>query len=1105
MSSQVVELHCHSHYSPMDGLSTPAEYMARAKEIGMPAIAATDHGTHAVHHEWYHEAKKAGIVPILGNEMYVSPTDMYDRRSKAKREDGTDVYNHIIALATGDDGLDTLNRLSRKAWEEGYYFKPRVDSDLILSDNEGLIFLSGCLNGLWAKAIERGEPDEAIRLANLYKEALGDRFYIEVQGSNPAEINHGLLEIADKCGIAPVVTSDCHYARKEDLWVEEAFLILSTNPKKNPDFDLSRAQKMDVLDRYNYLYPDRKMTFQDIEIYLRDRETHEQLFHKQGIYRTDIYDNTNVIASRIADYNMPSNLDLLPATSDDPDATLRKMAFEGLAQRGFGDDPRYVERLEHELKVIKDMEFARYFIVVEDVVSWSLKRGILLGPGRGSAAGSLLCYALHITHVDPIEYGLIFERFLDPSRKGDWPDIDIDWPDSRRGEVKDYLRRRYGNVASIATFNTFGGKSAITDAARVFGVPPAEVKRATKDNEAPDGADYFDHFSVDPQSREFASRYPEVIALAREISGRIRGTGIHASGVVVANRPIEEIAPVQTGKDPNDSNGERINYIAVDMNIAAKIGLIKLDVLGLKTLSVLESTRRMVKERHGVDIDFYNMPLDDPEVYKQLRSGHNVGIFQAEGAALKKWLMDSRCEEFNDIVAGTAIARPGPMNTIGPIYKQRLKGGGFHIENHKERAIVGETMGLPIYQEQVMKYMTEIGGMTPVESNAVRRIIGKKKTDQASKELMDEYREKFIEGARKELGTTRAKKLWSDFERWSGYGFNLSHSVAYSMITYWTAWVKYHYPLEFIVASMQNTKDVDKIANLVIESRRLGLKMKLPHVNHSDVGTSIRDDQILLGLSGIKYISDLVAQKIIKERPFSSAEHFRKVAETKGSGINSRAVGSANSVGAITFEDNPMVELPPAETLYEVLSLPAVADVGWIDKSKIRSLDEFDSDDTFVALAIYRGKGKSGKGWMIAELIDESGAEGMFADPEMEIIPGKTYLFLISRNRIVRAVEPSQGTPGESPLERYTSGKLPEPSEGNHIPVAFTPRKTKAGKMMATMVVVNHLGKMEEVVIFPQYFYFAYEQCKGGEEMALNLTEKEDGSLIFNGTRSSED
>lgn len=1093
---QVVELHLHDTFSVLDGLNSPAEYMVRAKELGMTHIAETNHGTSAGHREFKREADKAGIVPILGQEMYISPTDMYDRRSKSSRADDTDIYNHIIALSMNDTGLDTLNRLSRKSWEEGYYHKNRMDTDLLLSDNEGLIVLSGCMNGLIAKALERGDEEEALRIAHEYKDTLGDRFFIEVQGSNPIELNHGLLAIADQVGIQPVATSDCHYARKEDLWVEEAFLILSTNPKRSPSFDLTKAQKMDFLERYNYLYPDRRMSFQEIEIFLRDRATHQQLFTAQGIMREDIYDNTNVIAQRVEAYNMPTGLDLLPEIKGNPDTKLRTMAFEGLKRLGKDSDEVYIDRINHELDVIQMKNFSTYFIVVEDAVTWARENDIIVGPGRGSAAGSLVCYALGITRVDPIEYGLLFERFLDPSRD-DYPDIDTDYSKSRRHEVKEYLTRKYGHTAAIATFNTIGGKTAITDAARVLGVPVGETKKATKEMD-PGGEDFFDFFIKDAQSREYAARYPEVVELARRLEGRIRGTGIHASGFVTSSRPIEEVAPIQTGKDPNNPDGDRMPYIAVDMNEAADIGLIKLDILGLNTLSVIEDTLAFIEDGKDITIDPYEIPLDDGDVYAEIFKGNNVGVFQAEGAAMNKWLMSSKCEEFNDIVVGTAIARPGPMDTIGPLYRERLRGGGFHVANQKERAIVGETLGLPLFQESVMKYMTDIAGMSGSDANAVRKIIGKKKTDAESVEKMEMYREMFVDGAEPEIGRQRANKLWKDFERWSGYGFNKSHAVAYSLITYWTAWLKFHYPTEFLAASIKNTKDDVKVANLITEAKRLGVRLKLPHVNHSDVGMKIYNGELLLGLKNIKFISDKSASKIIAGRPYESFEHLNKVAKTKNSGIGSRAVSAMDAVGALTFPDNPSRGVPEPGVLYEYLSIPSIPDIDWIDKGKLRDLEDFDDMSTFLTLAIYRGKGKSGPGWMIVELLDETGSGGVFADPDMEIEAGKMYLFLISNNRILRAAEVGS-EPSGTLLDQYVSGSLPDPEEGMFVPLAFVPRKTKAGKDMANMVVVDWLGEMRGVVVFPKSFYLAYDQCKGGVPLRLSLGTDEKGGLIFNG------
>lgn len=478
--SNYTELHLHDYYSTLDGLNSPEEYMVRAKELGMTHLAQTNHGTLGGHREFQRAAAGAGITPILGLEAYISPTDRFDRRAATKREDGTSVYNHIILLARDEAGLRTLNRLSQQAWEEGFYSKPRIDRELLFGDNEGLIVLSGCLSGMVTKALEAGDRDRALSIASEFKEALGDRFYIEVQGHNPEHLNLGLLDVADTLGIKPVATSDCHYARKEDLWLEEAMLILSTGPKKNHGFNLAEAKKKDILDRLEYLYPERKMTFVEFEIFLRDRETNLELFEKQGIVREDIYSNTMEIASRIGDYPYYSGLDLLPnPDNDDPDRALRIKAVSALKKMGLYDNPVYRARIEEELDIIIAKGFSSYILVVEDIMSWARSRGIPVGPGRGSAAGSLICYALGITSVDPIEYGLLFFRFIDPARD-DLPDVDMDFGDRRRPEVKEYVRQKYGHAASIATFNTFGGKSSLKDAARVLGIPLADVNRATK-------------------------------------------------------------------------------------------------------------------------------------------------------------------------------------------------------------------------------------------------------------------------------------------------------------------------------------------------------------------------------------------------------------------------------------------------------------------------------------------------------------------------------------------------------------------------------------------------------------------------------------------------
>jgi len=502
--------------------------MKRAKELGMTHLAQTNHGTLGGHREFQKAAKDAGIVPILGVEAYISPTDRFDRRAKNKRTDGTNAYNHLIILAQNETGLKTLNRLNEIAWTEGFYNKPRIDMDVLEDHNEGLIVLSGCLNSMICKAIEAGNAEEAIRIAQRFQSILGDRFFMEVQAHNPLEMNTALFAIADKLGIKPVVTSDCHYARKEDLWIEEAMLILSTNPKFEKNIDLKKSQKMEILERFNYLYPDRTMTFEEIEIYLRSAQEQLNAFKAQGFDREDIVKNTELIAQSIGDYPFHQGLDLLPRPkTGNPDELLEKKARAGLRNRGLDKNPEYATRLEEELSIIKDKDFSTYFLIVANMIKWAKDQGILVGPGRGSGAGSLVNYALGITEVDPIKYGLLFFRFINPERN-DFPDIDTDFEDRRRGEVKEYLRRKFTHVASIATFGYFKDKGVVRDAARVYRIPITEVNKALK------GVNTFEEFQTSDSTKEFREKYPEVEKLADQLRGRIRNTVMHAAGVVIA-------------------------------------------------------------------------------------------------------------------------------------------------------------------------------------------------------------------------------------------------------------------------------------------------------------------------------------------------------------------------------------------------------------------------------------------------------------------------------------------------------------------------------------------------------------------------------------------
>jgi DNA polymerase-3 subunit alpha len=1089
--TQTVELHLHDHYSSMDGTNTAAEYMVRAKELGMTHLAQTNHGTLGGHREFQQAAKDAGIVPILGVEAYISPTDRFDKRSKALRSDGTNAYNHLIILAQNETGLQTLNRINRVGWTEGFYSKPRIDMEVLENDNEGLIVLSGCLNGLICKAIEAGNLEEAMAIADRFKSILGDRFFIEVQGHNPKSMNEALFKIADEKGILPVVTSDCHYARKEDLWIQEAMLILSTNPKKNKDAELSKSQKMDMLERFNYLYPDRKMTFEKIEIYLHDAQEHRDAFKAQGFDREDIITNTHVVADMIGDYPFHRGLDLLPRPKDgNPDDILEEKARQGLKDRGFADDPKYVERLEEELGIIKSKDFSTYFLIVEDMISFARREGIMVGPGRGSGAGSLVNYALRITEVDPIAENLLFFRFINPERN-DFPDIDTDFEDARRGEVKEYLRKKYGHVASIATYGYFKDKAVIKDAARVFCIPVGEVNRALKFVEK------WEQFLTSPTTEEFRKKYPEVIKLAERLRGRIRQSGMHAAGVVIANQPLANFAPIETAKDPNDPNGPRIPLVAMDMDQAADLGLVKLDALGLKALSIIKDTLRMIEQRHGKAIDLNTIPLTDSRVYAMLSDGYTKGVFQCEATAYTKLIIKmGGVKNFDELAASNALVRPGAMNTIGAEYIARKNGKSPVKYHHFEmKPFTSETYGEILYQEQVMQTMTELAGMKMATADKVRKIIGKKKD--ASE--FDAYRDEFMEGASKKVHPAVAEKLWHDFEAHAGYSFNKSHAVAYSRLSYWTAWLKRHYPLEFMCATLRNEGDKDSLTEYLIETKRMGIKMLLPHANVSGVNFEIEGDAIRFGLSNIKFIREPGALRLIEYRPFTSYADLESKVKESGNGLNVRALNAMNLVGAAAFEDNPRTG-NERENYYEYLGIPAF-ELKFIPpkvRAQMTDLEDYKDKGAFCVLAMVKGI-KRGEGWARLDLIDETGTAGVFTNPETPIEPGQMYAILVSDNRVARYAtmdELINRIPNGFVDYLYASeyGDIPE---GMYKVLAFQRYVTKAKKTMAYTTVCDSEKNLYPVMAFPTMFHKAYGKCKDGAVIDAILKQTQEGSWFY--------
>jgi DNA polymerase-3 subunit alpha len=855
---------------------------------------------------------------------------------------------------------------------------------------------------------------------------------------------------------------------------------------KDADFEMSRQIK-DINERLNYLYPDRRISFQDYNLFIQSRDEIEADFNKAGITRTDIYENTMEIADKVQEYDFNRGLDLLPVPKTDADQKLAQMASEGLKRLGMSDSQVYIDRLNEELSVIKDKSFASYFLVVADMINWAKSNDIKVGPGRGSAAGSLVCYALGITDVDPIKYDLLFFRFINPERN-DFPDIDTDFEDRRRKEVKDYLKKKFKHVASISTYTYFKDKGVIRDAARVFMVPLSDVNRAMK------SIDTFEDFVESPNTKEFRTKYPEVLWLADRLRGRIRSVGVHAAGVVVAKDDLRKYAPVESRADASDLVSGRIPVVAYDMDTVADIGLIKLDALGLKTLSVISDTLASIKKRSGKDINLSALTLDDPDVYKVLSEGYTKGVFQAEATPYTNLLIKMGVDKFEDLAASNALVRPGAMNTVGASYIKRKHGDeAVQFIHPIMKPFTENTYGVIIYQEQVMQACVHLGGMTWSEADKVRKIIGKKKD---AKEF-DQFKDRFIDGASKHISKKQAETLWHTFEAHAGYSFNRSHAVAYSMLSYYTAWLKTYYPLEFMFSILKNENDKDARTEYLIEAKRLKLSIKLPHINESDVFFSLKEDSIRFGLGEVKFISDSIANKIIDQRPFNSYSEFIDKASKKGSGINSRAISALNAIGAAAFPDNPRSG-NEKDSYYEYLGIPTFNLEGIPPriKSQARPIEEFEDLGSFVMFGMVKSI-KRGNGWARIELVDETGSIGLFHTEQTQIETGQMYFILVGDNRIARYVKVSEIDPtGSNSFVDYLYKKQYDLDEDEYIVVDFTPYVTKAGKTMSHIILSNAQKELTRVIAFPTMYKMSLAKMREGMKCNVVLSTLDDGTLM---------
>jgi DNA polymerase-3 subunit alpha len=1084
-------LHLHTHFSLFDGIGTPEEYINRAVSLSMPAVAITDHGTLSGHREFYRIAKEKGVKPILGLEGYMC-ADISDRRDKSEREGQQDlVYNHIILLAKNQKGLENLNKISELAWTDGFFKKPRFDFNILEKHKEGIIVSSACPSSVLVKALEENEFAIAKKYIAWFKNAFGADYYIEVMPHNKPEINKYLIDLADEFDIKVIVTPDCHHVDESQREIQEFKLLMNTHAKVAKDVSYEKAKKASsMMDRLDALYgKDREMTFKNFNIHLLSYEEIKSDMKKQGIDREDIYSNTLLLAETVEDYNIKDGLDLLPAQYKSPDQELSNLAFAGLEEKKLtsnwlGNDI-YEQRLDEELHIIREKKFAPYFLVVQNMIDWAKKEEILVGPGRGSSAGSLVCYLLGITEIDPIEHDLLFFRFINPERN-DFPDIDTDIQDSRREDVKDYLVRQYRHVASIATFLSFKDKGVVRDVARVLNIPLTDVNKVLKT------IDTWDEYCRSKTTLWFRDKYPEVEVYGEQLRGRIRGTGIHAAGVVTSKEPIFRHAPMET-RSSTGSN-ERIPVVGIDMEEAEKIGLIKIDALGLKTLSVMKDCIDIIKEREGTTVDLLQIKMDDAKVYEMLSDGYTKGVFQCEAAPYTNLLVKMRVKNFSELAASNALVRPGAMNTIGKDYIAR-KHGRQNIDYLHQilKPLTEETYGCILYQEQVMQACVELGGMTMAEADKVRKIIGKKKDARE----FDEFKDRFIKGASKYITPNAALDLWQDFEAHAGYSFNKSHAVAYSTLSYWTAWLKYYYPLEFMFALLKNEKDKDTRTEYLIEAKRMGITIKLPHVNESDVDFKIEGKGIRFGLSAIKWISGTIAERYIAARPFTSYEHVEKFTFTKGNGVNSRALQAMNCIGALTFTDNSVDQAKVKENLYEYLNLPEFnVQIPQHYYAYINDVDEYEEKGAFILMGMVKSI-KRAKGWSRIELLDKTGSVGIFDEENTTIEAGRTYLVLANDNRVVSAIPVDEVSTSKDPLIKFLNYKMLPYKEGEHYVVSFKPRVTKAGKKMASLTVADAGRELHAITVFPTAFAKAYMHVQAGNVYKFEFKETKEGTRIM--------
>ena len=856
--SDFIHLHTHSEYSLLDGLAKISDLVAKAKEYGMNALALTDHGAMYGAFKFYLTCREAGIKPIIGMEAYQAARSRFDKQPQIDR----DQY-HLVLLAKNKTGYKNLIKLTTLAHLEGFYYKPRIDYELLRKYSEGLICLSGCMEGEISQLLKLSEPQKAEKKARELMEIFPENhFYLELQHHSKIEdqevVNQKLLNLSAKLGLPVVATNDIHYVEKEDAEAQEILLCVQTQRAI-----LEKNRRLSMINSPDF--------------YFRSPEEMRGLF----IRHPEAIENTVKIA-KMCNLEIEMGNWILPQfdvpENETAESYLKKLTLERMSQRYPKPSKEILERRDYELDVICKKGFATYFLIVQDFVNWAKAKGIRVGPGRGSAAGSLVSYVLRITSLDPILHKIPFERFLNPRRPSP-PDIDLDFADDRRDEVIAYVTEKYGKdrVAQIITFGTMEARQAIRDAGRALGMPYSAVDRIAK--MIPPGAQGFS-MTIDraiKTSFELANAYQSeeeikrLLDIARKLEGVARHASTHAAGVVIADKNLTEYVPLQ-----KEVKGERIitqyDMYCLDLNAASEekaIGLLKMDFLGLRNLTILQNAVKFVREQRGEEVDLSSLPLDDEGVFEMIGKGETTGVFQLESAGMRRLAKDLKPSKFSDVSAMVALFRPGPMSWISDFVESKRNPQKIRYPHPDLKPILKETYGIAVYQEQCMQIASRMAGYTLVEADRLRLAIGKKK-----RALMTKEKEKFISGCLKQkYSKATAEKVWSLIEKFVGYGFNKAHSASYGLIAYQTAYMKVHYPVEYMTAVLTaETRGAsgpvreEKLTLAVEECRRMDIELLPPDINKSNVEFTIEGKSIRFGLSAIKNVGRVAIESILSTR-----------------------------------------------------------------------------------------------------------------------------------------------------------------------------------------------------------------------------------------------